>query len=143
MMRCSEETPVMPPSIEFLLFGALPLLTLGASFGLVALRRIRHDDPTPARTMVLGPYALLEKIAAGSMGEVYRARDSRSGHLRAVKVLSRHAGPRDVEQFEREARWGSALRHPNLVAVHDYGHAPDGTRFFAMDLLEGTTLEEL
>jgi eukaryotic-like serine/threonine-protein kinase len=91
----------------------------------------------------VGPYALGERIAAGAMGEVYRARHLGSGHLRAIKLLPQNAGEREQRQFEREARAGARLEHPNTVAVHDYGMASDGTRYLAMDLLDGISLEQL
>jgi serine/threonine protein kinase len=91
----------------------------------------------------VGPYALGERIAAGAMGEVYRARHLGSGHVRALKLLSPDAGEREQRQFEREACAGARLDHPNTVAVHDYGKASDGTPYLAMELLDGISLEQL
>jgi eukaryotic-like serine/threonine-protein kinase len=91
----------------------------------------------------VGPYALGERIAAGAMGEVYRARHLGSGHVRALKLLSPNAGEREQRQFQREARAGARLDHPNTVAVHDCGRASDGTHYLAMELLDGISLEQL
>ena len=71
------------------------------------------------------------------MGAVYRARQRGLDRAVALKVLSIGG---DVERFSREARAAARLSHPNLVAVHEVGHA-DGLHFIAMDLVEGGTLE--
>ena len=67
----------------------------------------------------LGPYEILEKIGAGGMGEVYRARDQRLGRDVAVKVLP--AGlvtdPERLRRFEHEARAAGVLNHPNILAI--------------------------
>jgi serine/threonine-protein kinase len=106
-------------------------------------------DPTSGeasawrRARRVGPYALVEKIAAGAMGEVYRARHLGSGHVRALELLPADASERHQRQFEREARAGARLDHPNTVLVHDSGRASDGTRYLAMELLDGISLEQL
>jgi serine/threonine-protein kinase len=102
----------------------------GAASGAASRRRV-------------GPYLLLDKIAAGAMGEVYRARHGRAGSVHAVKLLPRRAGQRQRMQFEREARFGERLDHPNTVHVHDRGETADGTPWFAMDLVDGISLEAL
>src|SRR5688572_26041961 len=67
----------------------------------------------------LGPYTLANKIGEGAMGEVYRAWHSALGRWRAVKVLPRHASAIERERFEKEAKVGAELRHPNTVAIYD------------------------
>jgi eukaryotic-like serine/threonine-protein kinase len=91
----------------------------------------------------LGPYTLANKIGEGAMGEVYRAWHSALGRWRAVKVLPRHASALERERFEKEATVGAELRHPNTVAIYDRGAGGDGTPYFAMELIEGITLEQL
>jgi eukaryotic-like serine/threonine-protein kinase len=91
----------------------------------------------------LGPYQLGDKLGEGAMGEVYRAYHAAIGGWRAVKLLPRHASERDRERFEKEARLGAVLRHPNSVSIYDRGQAPDGTCYYAMELLEGQTLQQL
>jgi serine/threonine-protein kinase len=90
-----------------------------------------------------GPYEIVAPLAAGGMGEVYRARDTRLGREVAVKVLPAHmcAEPTALARFEQEARVVAALSHPNLVAIHDVGNV-DGAVFAVMELLEGSTLRE-
>jgi serine/threonine protein kinase len=75
------------------------------------------------------------------MGEVYRARDTRLGREVAVKVLPELFAhdPDRRARFEREAKAVSALSHPNILAIHDYG-TEGGITYAVMELLEGETL---
>ena len=96
----------------------------------------------PAGTR-LGPYEIVQAIASGGMGDVYRARDSRLERDVAVKVLPERF-IRDSEarmRFEREAKAIAALTHPNILAIHDYG-TTDTTAFSVTELLEGLTLRQ-
>ncbi len=80
---------------------------------------------------------MLAAIGAGGMGEVYKARDSRLGRYVAIKTALGSFG----ERFEQEARAIAALNHPNICTIHDVGEQ-GGTRYIAMELLEGTTLQQ-
>jgi serine/threonine-protein kinase len=89
----------------------------------------------------LGPYEILAPLAAGGMGELYRARHSRLEREVAIKVLPQQFA-QDVDRlarFEREAKAVAALSHPNLVVIHDFG-TEHGVSFAVMELLEGETL---
>jgi eukaryotic-like serine/threonine-protein kinase len=96
----------------------------------------------PSGTL-LRQYEIVEPLGAGSMGEVYRAHDSRLGRDVAIKVLPGHlAGDPYVRaRFESEARAIAALSHPNLLAIHEFTLADD-TPFAVMELLEGETLRQ-
>jgi serine/threonine-protein kinase len=89
----------------------------------------------------VGPYQIVERIARGGMGEVYRAHDTRLGRVVALKVLPPHvATDRDLKQrFEREARTLATLSHPHICPVFDVGHQ-DGIDYFVMEHLDGETL---
>jgi eukaryotic-like serine/threonine-protein kinase len=91
----------------------------------------------------LRQYEIVEPLGAGSMGEVYRAHDSRLGRDVAIKVLPGHlAGdPYIRSRFESEARAIAALSHPNLLSIHEFTLAHD-TPFAVMELLEGETLRQ-
>jgi serine/threonine protein kinase/Flp pilus assembly protein TadD len=90
----------------------------------------------------LGPYEIIERIGAGGMGEVWRARDRRLQRDVAVKVLLGTVhGDDALPRFEREARAIAALSHPNILAIHDFG-TESGTLYAVMELLEGATLRE-
>lgn len=84
-------------------------------------------------------YQIQSLISIGGMGEVYVAHDP-AGKPVALKILRRHlvANPQAVDRFEMEARAVSALRHPNIVAVHEFGKSEAGL-FIAMEWLDGST----
>ncbi|MBI4820837.1 MAG: protein kinase [Deltaproteobacteria bacterium] len=75
------------------------------------------------------------------MGEVYRARDA-SGTEHALKLLNRRAGRISRRRFLREAEISRPLRHPNLLAVDDFGVEDDGTPWMSMEILVGESLAE-
>src|SRR6266542_2959271 len=92
----------------------------------------------------LGPYKILAPLGAGGMGEVYRAKDPNLGRDVAIKVLP-EAVAGDAERlarFEREARSLAALNHPNIVTIFSIEES-GGTRFLAMELVEGESLDTL
>src|SRR2546422_2760080 len=89
----------------------------------------------------LGPYRVLDKIGAGGMGEVFRARDAKLNRDVAIKVLPEALAqdPAALGRFEREAQAVAALSHPNILAIHDFG--TEGRTVYAVtELLEGETL---
>jgi Tol biopolymer transport system component len=91
----------------------------------------------------LGPYEILAPLGAGGMGEVYTARDTRLERTVAVKVLPERLAedPDALSRFKREAKAVAALSHPNILAIHDFGH--EGSVAYAVsELLEGETLRE-
>jgi serine/threonine protein kinase/lipopolysaccharide biosynthesis regulator YciM len=89
----------------------------------------------------LGQYKILSPLGAGGMGEVYLAQDARLGRKVALKLLpAQFTFDADrVRRFEREGRAASALNHPNIVTIHDFGEA-NGTYYIATELIEGQTL---
>ena len=92
----------------------------------------------------LGPYEIVSLLGAGGMGEVYRARDSRLGRTVALKVLSSEVAgdPSRRARFEHEARSSSALNHPNIVTVFDFGNQ-DGFSYIVTEIIEGESLREV
>ncbi|HUD63151.1 MAG TPA: protein kinase [Candidatus Sulfotelmatobacter sp.] len=91
----------------------------------------------------LGQYEILSPLGAGSMGEVYRARDPRLGREVAIKVLPElvFLEPQRLLRFEAEARAAAALNHPNILAVYQMGTYL-GVPYMVTELLEGKTLTE-
>jgi hypothetical protein len=91
----------------------------------------------------LGPYEIRGPIAAGGMGEVYRAYDTRLARDVALKVLPTTTVDRveALARFEREARAVAALNHPNILALYDVGSEGD-VHFAVTELLEGETLRQ-
>jgi serine/threonine-protein kinase len=88
-----------------------------------------------------GRYQVINRIASGGMGEVYRAHDAVLARDVAIKVLHPQlAGDRGfVDRFRREARAAAILNHPNVVGVYDWG-STDGTYFMVMEYVQGTNL---
>ena len=86
-------------------------------------------------------YTILDKIGAGGMGVVYRARDERLGREVALKVLPQATlGDEDARgRFRRDAMALSRLNHPNIATVHDFD-AEEGVDFLVMEHVEGDTL---
>lgn len=102
-----------------------------------------RDSEVPRKEF--GPYELLRELGRGGMGVVYEARDRRLDRRVALKVLPPHLWNSDEanQRLLGEARAASALDHPNICAIYDIGHTPEGGLFIAMSLCEGETLREL
>src|SRR5262249_10629558 len=106
---------------------------------------------TPANTDNLigavldGKYQIVGRVGAGGMGTVYRALHVSLGVPRAVKLMRKELArdPALVARFRSEARLAEGLRHPNLVALHDFGQLPDGSWYIVSEFVEGATLAAL
>jgi eukaryotic-like serine/threonine-protein kinase len=108
--------------------------------------QLTDEEPDPyIGTTLLDQFKIEEKIGAGGMGSVYRARQTTLHRDVAIKILHPElADNRDaVRRFKREARVCTALDHPNVVRVFLFGQLPDGSLYIVMEFLKGRSLLEV
>ncbi|HEY5314739.1 MAG TPA: protein kinase, partial [Pirellulales bacterium] len=98
-----------------------------------------YQDKTDG--LLLGNYLVLDKLGAGGMGQVFRARHRRMERVVALKVLPKKAlsAPDAIARFQREAQAAAKLTHPNIVTAHDFDEA-NGQHFLVMEYVEGSDL---
>lgn len=92
-----------------------------------------------------GKYEILEKLGAGGMGAVYKARHLAFGELRAIKFVGSHllSDERILARFRAEAVVARRLQHPNAVKVEDLDATDDGRPFIVMEYVKGRSLRDL
>ncbi len=90
---------------------------------------------------LLGRYEIVSFIGSGGMGQVYLARDTQLSRKVAVKILAPALAldERGLHRFEKEARAASALNHPNILTIYEFGNA-NGLQYIASEYVEGPTL---
>jgi serine/threonine protein kinase len=93
---------------------------------------------------IISHYRIISKLGEGGMGVVYVGEDVVLGRRVAIKMMTVAADKQHYRmRFLREARSVSALSHPHIAAVYDYGETPEGTPFIVMELVEGQTLDQV
>src|SRR5687767_15322060 len=99
-----------------------------------------HSGALPgpaAAARTLGDYELIEEIARGGMGVVYKARQLSLGRIVAVKMIlsGQFASAIEMQRFRAEARATAALQHPGIVSIHEVGEY-EGLLYFSMDFVD-------
>ena len=107
--------------------------------------RLQAAGPKAAmKARQLGQYALDDKIGEGAFGAVYRAHHALMRRPVAVKLLQTDKLTQSsAARFEREVQMTGQLTHPNTITLYDYGRTPEGIFYYAMEYLDGLTLDRL
>lgn len=94
-------------------------------------------------SLIVGPNRLLERVGEGSMGQVFKAWNTRLGRTVAVKMIHKEhvANQQAMDRFQREMQTVGQLHHPNVLLVRDAGEA-GGQPYLVMDLLDGMNLSK-
>jgi eukaryotic-like serine/threonine-protein kinase len=143
ILPISLELPNAPASRGRGILEAVLWSTAGVAVATVASRVIYGLREKALEARKLGQYALEQKIGQGGMGQIYRARHAMLRRPTAVKLLSGNGSEAQLRRFEREVQLTARLTHPNTISIYDYGRTPDGVFYYAMELLDGLTLEDL
>lgn len=105
------------------------------------LRKVIHGKTAE---LFIGPYIVLDKLGEGGMGKVYKARDSRSGRVVALKVIRPQllSNPLIRGRYGREVQTALALNHPNIAAAYESGESGD-RHYLALEFVDGVDLARL
>lgn len=104
---------------------------------------LSQEESPRASDEMIGVYHLVRELGHGGMGKVYLAYDTRLGRRAALKLLPAHlaSNPERVHRFQREARTASALNHPNIITIYDFGQE-NGRNYIVSEYVEGRTLRD-
>lgn len=105
-------------------------------------RRPRISQELTSGAIIADRYQVVERLSAGGMGVVYKARHIALDDLVALKLLLKPQKEEDQKRFLQEARVATKIKHPNTVYVSDFGVLPDGRSYLAMEFLRGRTLAQ-
>ncbi|MDA1177466.1 MAG: serine/threonine protein kinase [Planctomycetota bacterium] len=130
-------------------FAALYTLLIASSvaiflFSLVVARMRREAQNAAIEAKQLGQYTLGEKLGAGAMGVVYKGQHAMLRRSTAIKLLDADKmNDVSIQRFEQEVQITCRLNHPSTIAIYDFGRTPEGVFYYAMEYLDGITLQDL
>ncbi len=135
--RASDEAVVAPTAAE-------PSVSTEVAKAETRPLPVRPRDLANAPPERVGRYEILEKVAQGGMGVIYKARHPELDRLFAVKLLTPRiqASAEALARFQREAKTAARLDHPNIVRVYDAG-TDGGVPYLVMDYVDGPDLDDL
>jgi serine/threonine protein kinase len=114
------------------------------AFTLVVARLQREAQKSAIQAQRIGQYTLEEKLGAGAMGVVFKGHHSMLRRPTAIKMLDvDKVNNTSIQRFEREVQITCKLNHPNTIAIYDYGRTPEGVFYYAMEYLDGISLQTL
>lgn len=103
-----------------------------------------HDVQEQLDDLFSTNYEFLGTIGTGGMSVIYKARQLLLDKTVAIKMLHSHLlNENSIMRFQREAKAASSMKHPNVIAVHDFGISKQGQPYMVMDFIDGKTLAEL
>jgi serine/threonine-protein kinase len=145
LIWCLREPAVEPRLLSVFLSGIVLDLALGSALAVFGAHRLETLRSAANEARKLGQYQLQRRLGTGGMGEVYLAEHVGLRRLCALKLIrpERAGESRHLRRFEREVQATAQLTHPHIVQVFDFGHAADGTFYYAMEYLPGLNLDEL
>ena len=144
LQRLREDNPTLCAEVESLLEHRQPTVRLQAppSELLAAAVGVADGDAAPKLPEIAG-YEVIELLARGGMGVVYRARHRTLGHEVALKMIlsGEHAGPDERARFLLEAAAVAKMQHSGIVHIHDFGEH-GGNPYFSLEFLPGGSLAQ-